>query len=372
MKRKIYILCVATATFLSSAFINKVQAQNEVYWREGFESGPITSTSAPVNGTPINPIYSVASLSGQWFLYGSYRTTGQACPAPVGASHIRWRNITGIADSTYLVTPSVDFGIQEFHILRTRAGRYFSIYSRDDTSAQATTGWTLRAYVVSSPTTCADTTIAINSATAKRVKIVARFGTDSDIDSIWMTSFSTIVPIKFNGINAIQTNGQVKVNWNIASEINSLRYDIERSADGRSFVTVGNVSATNAGKYSFIDNSPTTGDNYYRIKGVDKDGSLTYSSIVRINSNKKSPELTIQPNPIVSGKLNLQLSNFEKGMYTVSLFSNAGQKVFNGTINNEVGSSTQSLQLPSSVQPGVYKLMLINGTNKISKSVVVQ
>ncbi len=371
MKRKIYTLYVVTATILAFSLINTVQAQNEVYWREGFETGTITGVGAPAN-VSITPKYAVGGLSGEWFLYGTYRTTGTACPAPTSPGHIRWKNITGVADSTYLVTPSVDYGIQEFHMLRTRAGRYFSIYSRDDTSAQETTGWTLRAYVVTSPTTCIDTTIAINSATAKRVKIVGRFGTDSDVDSIWMTSFSTIVPIKFGGINAIQTNGQVKISWNIATEINSLRYDIERSADGRSFATVGNVSATNAGKYSFIDNSPAAGDNYYRIKGVDKDGSPTYSSIVRINSNKKLPELTIQPNPIVSGKINLQLSNFEKGLYTVSLFSNAGQKVFNGTINNEAGSSTTSLQIPSSVQPGVYKLMLINGTNKVSKSVIVQ
>jgi hypothetical protein len=267
----------------------------------------------------------------------------------------------------------VDYGIKELHFLRARASRSHSIYVTSDTSA-LTTNWTLVVGTPSSSATviCVDTTVMINSATAKRLKIVSRPGTDTDVDSIYITSFSAIVPVKFNGINALQTNGQVKVSWNIATEINTLRYDIERSADGRSFVTVGNIVANNAGKYSFIENVAAAGDNFYRIKAVDKDGSVTYSSIVRINSNKKSPELTIQPNPIVSGKLNLQLSNFEKGMYTVSLFSNAGQKVYNGTINNEVGSSTQSLQLPSSVQPGVYKLMLINGTIKISKSVVVQ
>ncbi len=369
MKRKIYILSVAFATFLASALVTTVKAQNQEYWREGFqpEAGCDLSSTNPTAAVA----YYFNGQAGVWYGSNVYRTTGTGCPA--GNPHVRYRNISGVTDSGYLITPVVDYGIKELHFLRARASRSHTIYVTSDTSA-LTTNWTLVVGTPSSAATviCVDTTVMINSATAKRLKIVSRPSTDTDVDSIYITSFSAIVPVKFNGINAIQTNGQVKVSWNIATEINTLRYDIERSADGRSFVTVGNIVANNAGKYSFIDNSSTAGDNYYRIKGVDKDGSLTYSSIVRINSNKKSPELSIQPNPIVSGKLNLQLSNFEKGMYTVSLFSNAGQKVYNSTINNEVGSSTQSLQLPSSVQPGVYKLMLINGTNKVSKSVIIQ
>ncbi|MES2776994.1 MAG: T9SS type A sorting domain-containing protein [Bacteroidota bacterium] len=369
MKRKFTFFSMAFVIAFSLLSVNKIQAQNEVYWREGFESGTITGVGSP---TAITPIYAVGGLSGQWFLSGTYRTTGTACPAPAAPGHIRWRNISGVTDSGFLVTPTVDYGIQEFHMLRTRAGRYFSIYSRDDTSAQATSGWTLRAYLVSTTTTCVDTTIMINSPTARRLKIVGRFGTDSDVDSMWLTSVNAIVPIKFNGINAAQTNGMVKVSWNIATEINSLRYDIERSLDGRHFTVLGNVNATNAGSYSFIDNSPSVGDNFYRIKGIDKDGSVTMSSIVRINSNRKSPELTVLPNPIVSGKLNVQLNNFEKGAYTLTLFSNAGQKMFSAAVNNETGSFTQTLQLPSSVQPGVYKMVLVNGSNKVSKTVVVQ
>jgi len=373
MKRKIYILSVALVTFIATTLVTTVNAQNQVYWREGFESGTINAISVAPTATV--PLYGVG-ISGEWLLSGTYRTTGTACAtingAAAGAAHIRWKNISGVTDSGFIVTPSVDFGINEVHVVRTRAGRYFSIWSRDDTAAQSTEGWTLRGTITSSPNICTDTTIIVNSATAKRVKIVGRPSTDSDMDSIWLTSVNAIVPIIFNGINAIQANGQVKVNWNIATEINSLRYDIERSADGRNFTPVGSVNASNAGRYSFIDVAPAAGDNFYRIKGIDKDGSSMYSSVVRVNSNRKQPELTILPNPIVSGKLNVQLSNFEKGIYTVSLFSNAGQKIFNGTINNEAGSSTQSLQLPSSVQPGVYKLMLVNGSTKVSKSVVVQ
>ena len=360
---------MALATFLASTLVTPIQAQNQEYWREGFqpEAGCDLTTTNPTTAVA----YYFNGQAGVWYGANLYRTTGTGCPS--GNAHVRYKNIAGVTDSGFLITPVVNFGIKELHFLRARATRSHSIYTTPDTSA-LTSNWTLVATTPSSAATaiCVDTTIMINSATAKRLKIVSRPLTDTDIDSVYITSFNIIVPIKFGGINAVQTNGQVKVSWNIATEINSLRYDIERSADGRSFSVVGSVSATNATKYSFIDYSPTGSDNYYRIKGIDKDGSIIYSSIVRINSNKKSPELTIQPNPIVSGKLNLQLSNFEKGMYTVSLFSNAGLKVFNSTINNEAGSSTTSLQIPSSVQPGVYKLMVINGKNKISKSVVVQ
>ncbi|MEO7310227.1 MAG: T9SS type A sorting domain-containing protein [Chitinophagaceae bacterium] len=378
MKRKFYLLSVMYITIISLSCFTKAHAQNEVYWREGFTNNPgnINSSSALA---PTTPTIDTAD-NGIWVLFYFYRTTGSACTS-YDPGHLRAiKTAAGSGNFPYISTPKVGFGINEIHFASSGNNKSIKIEKTsspapDDNAGEiAAATWTLVGTYTRG--NCAagygDTTITINDPTATRVRFLSQENYQIDLDSIWLTSTDHIVPIKFSGINAVQANGQVKVSWNIATEINSLRYDIERATDGRNFITIGNVAATNAGKYGFIDNATAAGDNYYRIKGVDRDGSLTYSSIVRINSNRKSPELTILPNPVVSGKLNVQLSNFEKGSYTLTLFSNAGQKVFTTSFNNEAGASTQTLQLPSSVQPGVYKLMLTNGSSNVTKSVVVQ
>jgi hypothetical protein len=88
-----------------------------------------------------------------------------------------------------------------------------------DTSA-TTTNWTPVVLMKSSAltVTCVDTTVIIASATAKRLKIVGRPGTDSDVDSIMLTSFSAITPVTFGGISASAASNLVKLNFNIEQE----------------------------------------------------------------------------------------------------------------------------------------------------------
>jgi len=373
--KKIYLPLVTFVAMITISCFTKANAQNEVYWREGFQpdAGCDLTTTAPTTtgGMFFN------GQAGVWYAFNAYRTTGTGCTAagdPNPNPHVRYRNIAGVSDSGYLITPIVGFGIKELHFLRARASRSHTVWVTSDTSA-LTTNWTL---VVGLPSfagtvTCADTTVMINAGTAKRLKLVSRPLTDSDVDSIWITSVTHIaLPITFANIYAVQTNGMVKVSWNIATEINSLRYEIQRSVDGRNFTTIGTNAANNAGKYSFIDNNAASGDNFYRIKGVDKDGTAIFSSVVRVNSNTKNPALSISPNPVSNGTLNVQFYNFEKNTYSLTLYNSAGQNLFSANVTNEGGSFTQTLQLPPSVAPGIYRLLLVNGATKISKTVVVE
>ncbi|WP_146202213.1 hypothetical protein [Dyadobacter jejuensis] len=76
--------------------------------------------------------------------------------------------------------------------------------------------------------------------------------------------------------------------WQTSSEVNSDRFDIERSQDGKKWSSIGNVAAggdkSSNTNYSFIDKTPTydrtrPGENLYRLKMIDKDGTFAYSRI---------------------------------------------------------------------------------------------
>ncbi len=90
------------------------------------------------------------------------------------------------------------------------------------------------------------------------------------------------LPIELLYFNAIKKDGQVNLEWATASETNNDYFTIERTTNFANIDVVatlpgaGNSSQTNY--YSYADNSPEQGVNYYRLKQTDYDGSYEYSS----------------------------------------------------------------------------------------------
>lgn len=72
---------------------------------------------------------------------------------------------------------------------------------------------------------------------------------------------------------------------------------MERSIDGLLFEKMGFVSGKGSpgNDYSFQDNIPRAGINYYRLRQIDNDGQFEYSGIIAINND--SGIFAIYPNP---------------------------------------------------------------------------
>jgi hypothetical protein len=181
-----------------------------------------------------------------------------------------------------------------------------------------------------------------------------------------------LLPVKFGALNLSQSNSLTKVSWNVLSEVNTDKYFIERSENASSFYTLGSLSATNTGKYSFVDNAPLAGVAYYRIKAVDKDGTFSYSAILKSNAKAQQTDFTIAPNPVKAGLVNIQLTGMSTGNYSFNVYDVSGKQLFNKLVFVESGNSTETFQLPSTIQPGIYKLQVTNGQINITKTIMVQ
>ncbi len=210
---------------------------------------------------------------------------------------------------------------------------------------------------------------------------------------VWLTGYSATVrhlgqrnmaisgvtngvafPVKFASAKAAQKNGGVQVDWVSATEVNVSKYIIEKSNNGRTFTEAGSVAATGAGTrataYSWYDGTPAQGNNYYRIKGVDKDGRSQYTGVLRVAIGKGARGFIVSPNPIRGNAMNLQISNLDKGTYNVQLLNSAGQKVFASQLVHQGGSSSEVMQIPT-LQKGLYTLQLNSGSDRYSKRVII-
>ncbi len=109
----------------------------------------------------------------------------------------------------------------------------------------------------------------------------------------------SILPVKLTYFTATAVKSAVALNWVTASELNSSYFGIERGG-GLSFAGIGRVnskgSSSQLQQYTFTDLQPMQGDNYYRLKMVDKDGKVAYSNTVHFVFGT-APYLQAYPNP---------------------------------------------------------------------------
>ena len=90
----------------------------------------------------------------------------------------------------------------------------------------------------------------------------------------------------------------VELEWIMGIESSKLMLEI--SNNGVDFQDAKELDA-----FSQHDRIPSEGlasTNYFRLKSIEANGSITYSKIIKINFDKKIPQISVYPNP-VSDKL---------------------------------------------------------------------
>lgn len=99
----------------------------------------------------------------------------------------------------------------------------------------------------------------------------------------------------------LQADRTVKIDWTTTTETNHDYFVIQRSADGLHWEDVqkinnnGNSNAQQ--KRSIIDRRPLAGISYYRLKQVDIQALVTYSSVAIVNRTMKEETVQLFPNP---------------------------------------------------------------------------
>ena len=176
-----------------------------------------------------------------------------------------------------------------------------------------------------------------------------------------------VLPVTFGTIKAFEKGTGVQVDWTSYSEQNLANYQVERSADGINFTSIGEVAprnVTDATNYNFFDAMPLSGTSFYRIRNNDIDGKSGLSTIVKVNLNKNIKTINVYPNPVRGNRVSFQTSDLAKGLYNVEVYNTMGSRVFSQALNHAGGAITQTLSLPT-LQSGSYTLR-INGTSSSS------
>lgn len=127
--------------------------------------------------------------------------------------------------------------------------------------------------------------------------------TDNGTGDFTINGIGTALPISllsFSGKNAGSVN---LLDWITSTEVNSQKFELERSLDNHHFVKLGEVAAagnsTTQQSYHFTDENPYNGLNFYRLRMIDNDGKMTLSNVVTLKT-EDIKVLDVYPNPFQS------------------------------------------------------------------------
>ena len=186
------------------------------------------------------------------------------------------------------------------------------------------------------------------------------------------TSFP--VPLKLLSFSAIRRTGISYLNWVTENEYNVNYFDVQRSYNGNSFTSIGNVAARNSNfreTYYFEDHSALNGLAYYRIRSVDVDGKFSYSRIAVVSEYDLGAGSFSVINPVITGSITVLNKTGKSGTFEYNVFNNAGQLIVTGRTDMDINAGTV-LPLPAAISSGTYILDIRNNEYKFRQKILVQ
>ena len=172
------------------------------------------------------------------------------------------------------------------------------------------------------------------------------------------------LPIELLSFSGKHVDNTIQLHWRTAGEQDNDFMEIQRSKDGKTFESIGlRQGAGNSytpRDYTFTDEQPLPGVNYYRLRQVDFDGKFEYHPVIAVlfrTDEDKAQGITLFPT-VVNDQVNLAL-NEETTSNGNILISNLNGRVL---LRTPFGRGMQQLTIPVNQLPkGQYILTVHAG-----------
>lgn len=182
------------------------------------------------------------------------------------------------------------------------------------------------------------------------------------IDNFMLSSI--VLPVEFLSFDVSKKDRSSYISFITASETNNDYFTIERSTDGRDFEAIGEIkgagNSTEQISYTFIDENPLSGVNYYRIKQTDFDGKYSYSDVKAVNHASNISTWVTPKNTSGSITVETDLDNYE-----LTVYSSMGQMVE----KYSAYSGKQTIDI-SELPNGIYYFVVHSTTSQETIKVV--
>ncbi len=187
----------------------------------------------------------------------------------------------------------------------------------------------------------------------------------TEVANLYSYYSSTPLPLRWKSFTGQVEDAQVYLKWETENSINNDRFEIQRSADGAAFSVIGVVSdksntpnTAGGAVYSFTDPHPSKGNNFYRIRQVDIDGTYSWSSVVEFSIGTVLSVIHLLSNPVADEAI--LVNNDQLLVRRMQVADVAGRILSDQALN----SSNSTLKINTqNLRPGYY-LLRVNAAGR--------
>ncbi len=173
------------------------------------------------------------------------------------------------------------------------------------------------------------------------------------------TSCGTTLPVHLSSFSALLLQDLVQLLWETQTEIGFDHFELEHCTDGVNFEFLTKQNAkgapSTAVQYNYTHLLPENGDNYYRLKMTDRDGTISYSEVEVVRY--EDDQVVVFPNP-ASHEITVKLKTVVDQTYHILTLR--GMVVRRGEV---AASSNFSIPI-NGLRPGIYLLQTDGGGQK--------
>jgi hypothetical protein len=179
-----------------------------------------------------------------------------------------------------------------------------------------------------------------------------------------INSTSSPLPITLISFSATPENGQVKIDWVTAAEVNNDHFTIQRNHNSISWEDIINITGSGNtstdSRYRTYDPNPYPGVSYYRLKQTDMDGRKSYSMIRQVNFDSAG-SVSIYPNPATD-----HIKVTGSGKMIITVYNNSGQLI---NVPIQITPDFNLLNV-AGLQTGIYFIHIVQNGNVTTKIVI--
>lgn len=173
------------------------------------------------------------------------------------------------------------------------------------------------------------------------------------------------LPVQLISYTAKAVENRSFIEWSTATETNNRMFVISRSSDGINFKEKGRVNAagnsSNPVYYTYSDEQPLPGKNYYKLTQVDADGTKKILGVREVRFDKKA-DVRVYPNPSTGNVT----ASFTPSLYRHIIVTDVAGKILQQYSLNTM-SQMEIINLNGKI-PGIYLVKFLGeNENKVLK-----
>ncbi len=183
---------------------------------------------------------------------------------------------------------------------------------------------------------------------------------------------TTSLPVKLSTFQLQQTSLEnVHLKWATSSEVNFSHFELQRSVNATSFehiATIAGKDYSNGSNYSYTDRLTHLQPVYYRLKVIDKDGTFTFSNVLRLELKDNLPSFNIYPSVSSGEMLTVEFKNLNT-QTNLKIITPNGKLISTYKLMDRNG--IQNIQT-THLKKGMYILVLEGKDIVFNKKIIIQ